>query len=76
MHYIRPISMNRKVLVDDIPTHSETSEELVSQRLGLSHSAQPSELDFLRIELETPFWELESLLDQCFQFTDPSTFVS
>jgi len=61
---------------EDWPTHSKPTKELVPQRLGLSHSAQPAELHLLGIKLKAPLGELESLLDESLEFANPTSFVA
>lgn len=60
----------------NIPSHGKTTEELVSEGLGLGDGAQSSELDLLGIQLQRVLGELESLLDERLEFTDSSSLVS
>lgn len=62
--------------MSDSPSHGKTTEELVSQRLGLGNSRETSVLNLLSVELERVFRELESLLDQSLELSNSSSLVS
>ena len=57
-------------------SHGETTEELVSEGLGLGDGGQASELDLLGVELERVLGELESLLDEGLELSDSSSLVT
>jgi hypothetical protein len=57
-------------------SHGETTEELVSEGLGLGDGGQTSELDLLGVELEGSLGELESLLDEGLELSDSSSLVT
>lgn len=60
----------------DSPSDSQTTQQLVSQRLGLSNSAQSSVLDLFSVKLQRVFGELESLGNQRGQFPDSSSLFT
>jgi hypothetical protein len=60
----------------DLPPDSQTSQKLVSQRLGLSNGTESSMLDLLGIELQRVLGELESLGNQSGQLPDPPSLLS
>jgi hypothetical protein len=60
----------------DIPTHGQTTEQLVPQGLGLSSGGQTPELDLLGVQLERVLGELESLLDERLELADAASLVS
>jgi hypothetical protein len=62
--------------LDNSPSDSQTTQQLVSQRLGLSNSAQSSVLDLFSVKLQRVFGELESLGDQGGEFSDSSTLFT
>jgi hypothetical protein len=60
----------------DVPTHGQTTEELVPQRLGLGSSRETAELDLFGVELERVLGELETLLNQSLELADAATLVT
>ena len=58
------------------PPNSETSEKLVSERLGLRNSAKLSVVDFLSIKLYAVLWKLEPFLYHLGQLSDPSSLLT
>jgi len=56
--------------------HSQTTQQLVPQALGLSSRRQTPELDLLGIELQRVFGEFEPLLNQRLELSDPSSLVA
>lgn len=69
-------SHGRDGRVGNSPSHGKTTEELVSEGLGLGNGRETSELDLLGVKLERVLWELESLLDQSLELSDPSSLVT
>merc|ERR1712064_134888 len=63
---------------DTIASSSDckTSNELVSERLSLGDGAQTTGGNLLSIEFNSSLWEVESLLNQTGQFSDPSSLFS
>ena len=59
-----------------IPADSETTKELVAERLALSDGGQTTVLDLLSVELERVLGELEALLHKCSKLTDTATLLT
>lgn len=60
----------------DKPPNGETTEELVTERLSLGNSAEPSVVNLLGVELHGVLWELEPLLYQRGQLSDPPPLLA
>lgn len=60
----------------DVPTNSETVEELESEGLGLSDGGETTVSDLLSVELERVLGVLESLLNESGQLTDTTTLLA
>ena len=58
------------------PPNSETSEKLVSERLGLRNSAKLSVVDFLSVKLYAVLWKLEPFLYHLGQLSNPSSLLT
>lgn len=58
------------------PTDGKTTEQLVSQALALGDSRKTALLNLLSVQFKGVFWELESLLDEGSQFTDPASLLA
>ena len=59
-----------------IPPNSETSEKLVSERLGLSNSAKTSVVDLLSVKLHAVLWKLEPFLHHRGQLSNPPSLLT
>ena len=58
------------------PSDSQTTDELVSERLGLSDGAETTDSDLLSVELDGALGEVESLLNDSSQFADSASLLS
>merc|ERR1712062_960459 len=58
------------------PPDGQTSDQLVAERLGLSDGAQTTSGHLLSVQLNGTLGEVESLLNDAGQLTDPSALLS
>lgn len=65
-----------RAVVSHSPTHGQSTEQLVTERLGLSSGRKTAELDLLGVELERVLGELETLLDESLELADTASLVT
>ena len=61
---------------NDSPSHGKTTEELVSEGLGLGNGGETTVLDLLGVKLESSLWELETLLNESLELSDSASLVT
>ena len=59
-----------------LPSDGQSSDELVSEGLGLGDSAQTSDCDLLSVQLDRSLGEAEPLLNDSGQFADPAALLA
>lgn len=64
------------IIKGSIPPNSKTTKKLVTERLSLGNSAESSVINFLSVELHAVLRELESLLYQRGQLSDPPPLLT
>mmetsp|Transcript_22982 Transcript_22982/g.39103 ORF Transcript_22982/g.39103 Transcript_22982/m.39103 type:complete len:229 (-) Transcript_22982:63-749(-) len=57
-------------------THSQTAQQFVAQRLGLSHSTQTAVIHTFSIQFQRTVWEFETFLHDRCQLTNALTFLA
>lgn len=60
----------------NVPTDGKTTEELVAEGLGLGNGRKTTELNLLGVELQSVLGELETLLNERLELTDPASLVT
>lgn len=70
-HYPKPL-----LTTENEPPDGQTTEKLVSERLGLGDSAETTVVNLLRVKLDGVFGEVEPLLDDGGELADTATLLT